>query len=605
MLLFAAWQAAFAVMLKGKKPVVQKIINLVFGKEPTMKTLFVLSIILTCVWLTDCLAQTEPQPSQCVLCLIVDLSPASQWQQLQTAAENVYKYWSKSGSIGDTLLVYTVKGTTARLCFSCIKASEDGRFDDFSSVLRDVNPDWFVSSSLSAAIQGPIYNKIKQHAGQEGHAVIIALTEGNLSRQQASEICEFADNVKATHGWPLLLASSPDKTNRQLLIAAGKGRLHWFKLIDAADRALMEKLIQKIRSSVPIIVEKATSAQPTVTTDKKVTASEKEISAKPETAGKPPLKVQETRTAARPSDNATKPPAGPAATTPTVKQVSEKKTTEPNKPAEPNAFKPRPSVTGLKARAGSPVEIAHAKPSKEPKLPASSVAELARQKLAAADKSSLVDTLPASAVSGERQVKSASSDAVQKTKTLVKPDWKASHPLRSSPFSSLTTRLLAVGGVSVICIAVFLLLSSWLSARSWQKSAQNPVLDAQRQQENQPKILMARVGNSSYHLGNLSRFTAVHIGSSPENAIRINNKSVAPQHVEIYRRGDKLFARNLSKTEIVANGQKVRPRKRCPLTLPALVSIDQDVGVNLFFAKAAGSKSRNLQESENARAQNQ
>jgi hypothetical protein len=504
-------------------------------------------------------AHSGQQPTACIFAIVLDGSPTAQWDQIRKAAENIFK----STEAGDTVLLFEVRGLYTHLRFSCVKRCTDDELDSFYSALQATRADWFMHADLAHALIGPVYDKLLQHAGEQYRVIIIVLSEGDLSGTQAAALCKFADKVKASHGWLVLVTGTAEKINRELLIAAGKWRLQWCKLTDAADRALLEKLIQDIR--------------PGATTIKQVTASRKETSVKPETAVKSPRKVQEARTLTEPNDSATKSLAHPVGNAPAQKEASGKETLEPNLASGSNAFKPQSSIAGLKTKASSPAKINHAKPPKE------------------AD-------LPASAVSGKREVKVASSASVEKTRTSTKENSKAPLPSKTLPFGRLTTRLLAIGGMSAISIIGLLLLSSWFRAKNWQKSAQNPVFDARRQQENQPKLLMARVGSSSYQLGNLSRFTAVHIGSSPENTIRINNKTVAPQHIRIYRRGDKLFARNLSKAEIVANGKKVRPRKRCLLTLPALVSIDRDVGVTLFLAKAASSNSRNLKESKNGQS---
>jgi hypothetical protein len=285
-----------------------------------MKKLSSLLVSLTMALLVASSAQAGHQSDKCVVGIVLDTSPTSNWSQLSKAAENIFK----SAGVRDTVLLFEVRGLHMHLKFSCIKRCTDRELASFYSALRTSSSDWFINADLARALNGPIYEKLLQHTDQEGHAVIIALTEGNLSRQQASEICEFADHVKAAHGWPLLVTGTLEKINRELLIAVGKGRLHWCKLADAADRALMEKLIQKIRSGTAIAAGRITAAQPSVTTDQEATDSEKDTSAKSKTAEKLSPTIQLPRTVAEPNSVGAAPPVRPAKESRVSKDVSGK-----------------------------------------------------------------------------------------------------------------------------------------------------------------------------------------------------------------------------------------------------------------------------------------
>lgn len=535
-----------------------------------MKTLFFFLVSFTMVLLAAGSAHSGQQPTACIFAIVLDTSPTAQWDQIRKGAENIFK----QAEAGDTVLLFEVRGLYTHLRFSCIKPFANNDLDTFQLALQATSADWFMHADLSRALGGPIYEKLLQHAGKEGQALLVILSGGDLNDTQATTLCKFADNVKATHGWPLLLASSPDKTNRQLLIAAGKGRLYWCKLADAADRALLEKLMQDMRPGASTISGELTPAQPIVATNKQITSSGKETSVKPETAVKSLRKVQEASVLTEPNDSATKHPVRPVGNAPAWKEASGKETFEPNLASGSNVFNLQSSVAGLKTKASSYVETSSAKPSNGPDL-------------------------PASVVGGERQVKAASSAPVQKTRTSLKENSKAPLPSRTLPFGNLTTRLLAIGCISAVAIIAFLLIYGWAAAATWQRKVQNPVEAARRQEEKHPRFLMARIGGSSYCLGNPQHFNSAHLGSSLENTIRINNESVAPRHLRIYRRGSSFFIRNLSRTPVVTNGQEIGRRKRCRLTFPAAVSLCEGVTVQLLLAKSTAPKQSKSEESKN------
>lgn len=509
-----------------------------------MKTLFFFLVSFTLVLFTARTTQAGQQSDQCVVTIILDTSPTSNWSQIRKAAENIYK----ASFIGNTVLLFAVKGGDTQLLFSCVKRRTDDELDSFYSALRAITADWFIKADLANALIGPVYDKLLQHAGQQGRAVIIVLSEGDLSGTQAAALCKFADKVKASHGWPVLVTGTAEKINRELLIAAGKGRLYWCKLADAADRVLLEKLLQNIRPRASTISGEFTPAQPTVATDKRVMASGKETSVKPETAVKSLRKVQEARVLTEPNDSATKHPVHPVGNAPAWKEASGKETFEPNLARESNVFKSQSSVAGLKTKDSSPAEI----------------------------------TQPTS----------------QKTRTSLKENPKAPLPSRTLPFGGLTTCLLAIGGISAVAIIAFLLIYGWAAAATWQRKVQKPVEAARRQEEKQPRLLMARIGGSSYCLGNPQHFNSAHLGSSPENTIRINSESVAPRHLRIYRRGSSFFIRNLAKTPVVANGQEIGRRKRRRLTFPVAVSLCEGVTAHLFLEKSTSKKQVNPEESK-------
>ncbi|MCX5638370.1 MAG: hypothetical protein NTX52_11870, partial [Planctomycetota bacterium] len=298
-----------------------------------MKTLFFFLVSLTLVLFTARTTQAGQQSDQCVVTIILDTSPTSNWSQIRKAAENIYK----ASFIGNTVLLFAVRGGDTQLLFSCVKRRTDDELDSFYSALRAITADWFIKADLANALNGPIYEKLLQHAGQQGQAIIVILSEGDLSHEQASDVCKFAEQIKAAHHWPLLLTGTVEKTAREFLIAAGKGHLNWCKLADAADRAFIEKLLQKIKP----IAEKVTATQPTAATHKETTPFNKDT---PETVERLSPKVQEPHASAEPNDVASTHLSGPSEKSPARKEASGKEAPEPNLASESNVFKPQSSV---------------------------------------------------------------------------------------------------------------------------------------------------------------------------------------------------------------------------------------------------------------------
>jgi hypothetical protein len=528
-----------------------------------IKNLLPFLVSFTTVLLATDSTRAVQQPTTCIFAVVLDTSPADQWGQIDKAAENIFK----SVNVGDTILLFEVRGLSAHLCFSGIKQSNNGELDAFQSALQDIKADWFLHADLARALQGPIYEKLLQHAGKQGQAIIVVLSEGGLSHEQASDICKFAEQINSARRWSLVLTGSAEKTNRDFLIAAGKGRFNWCKLADATDRVLFEKLLQKLRPNVPITVEKVSSTHPIIATHEEIVSSKKNTAETDEVSSP---KFQEPNVTAEPNNNV----ASKHLSISLGNSRDLNGTPELNLAGESNAFKPQSSLAVLETKVISPTEIADNKPSKE-------------------------TVSPTLAISDDRQVKTASPDPEEKVNTSIKSNSKTLLSSTKLLPSSLTARLLAIGGISATTIIACFLLYGWAAATSWQQKLRNPIELARRQNEKQPRVLMAQVGGSSFCLGNPRHFNSAHLGSSPENTIRISNEAIAPRHLHIFRRGDNFFVRNLAKTTIFANGQEISRRKRHLLIFPAAISLCENISVNLFLTKSTNQKQEKLEESQN------
>ncbi|MFC1635462.1 FHA domain-containing protein [Planctomycetota bacterium] len=101
------------------------------------------------------------------------------------------------------------------------------------------------------------------------------------------------------------------------------------------------------------------------------------------------------------------------------------------------------------------------------------------------------------------------------------------------------------------------------------------------------KILVAELNGQSYRLGRPDRIKAIHIGSGPENTIRVPDKSIQTRHVTIHAKKNNLMLRNVSKYPVTLNGNEIRPGGQHRLVFPSVVRLNDKVKLALRMIKQA------------------
>ena len=518
-------------------------------RKLSLKNSWILFFTLICATVPLCLAGQTSQPAPATVAIVFDTSPNSHDTELRWAALSFYR----NCTTGDRILLFVVRGKNTRLMFSCTKTMQESEFGEIASIVNDIDHDWFAHADLSAALSGPIYQQLRQRCSQEEPAIVAVISTANFSDEQAKDIGEFGRNIKENHNWAFVITGLVDKTPRRIFLSASSRELYWYNLNDAIYGTMVDKWLKDIKRELT-----DTSSRPASTPDLLSTT----------------VKQQEPNypTVSKPSGNKAN----------TIIMT-------PNKVATARAQNPQPKTDVVIPAAQ---ENPAAKVEKtEPNIVVAPLPALA-------DTNSQKDRAPAgiakdtqkrpstnAAVSPAAEPNTSSSkslydDANTKTHTTVQTpaqaaaDSNVSHHRQSGAqnkasgiranlvsWKEFVLPLLTIIGTVLVAITLVIALRNWNKARIWKKTAKQRV-DAFANKSGQAlQILMAKVGQSSYRLGNLRHFKKVFVGTSANNGIRIEYKGVMDRHLKIYRRFTSLRIKNLSKKPVMVTGHQLPPAK--------------------------------------------
>jgi len=563
-----------------------------------MKTLSLFSIVFASLTLiagpVGAIEQTEPY----TVAIVMDTSPTGRWKQLRIAAQNVYK----SCAAGDTILLYTIRGNAAHLRYSCLKQAKDYELNDLGSILKTVSSDWFIHANIAPALKATVYRKLLQHAHPEGQAMIVIVTEGSFSRWQVSELVKFASDIKSTHNWPVVMTGTIGRTNKVLLSAASAGLLHWCNLDEATDSSKLNKWMQKIRLPIAIVQEKDSKVPLPVSKETEAKDGEQDLSPGPQLPDESTHVAEQSKLpviedAITPQDAND----GSGQAIDFVDETLTEEATEPNvtsnetsKDEEAESLAQEVKISKpIVSTVDLPVEGPGPEPAKPrigwPVLPESFKPDSEKESAPGNLKSGNVSTSKGRAEQFSPVWPSPDMDTGLKPESFedVKP--KASGRALWSP-------ILLVGGISLFSVIAFVMVSGWLGARKWRQNAESSLSAAEQEQQDEPKILMVQVNGRLHRIGNFHRLKNFRIGTDPQNAVRLDCDGVAPHHVRVFRRREKLFLRNLARDAVVLNGEELGRRKQCQLTLPAVLTITDGVRLYLFLEKEAPDRSVTVEE---------
>ncbi len=167
---------------------------------------------------------------------------------------------------------------------------------------------------------------------------------------------------------------------------------------------------------------------------------------------------------------------------------------------------------------------------------------------------------------------------VPEPKPVARPGiWaRITKPLRALWPKAFWWVLLPLIVLTIVFGTIYLIGST--KARKWQQSVTARLNQGRRTGEH---TLIVRVNGNTHRLGRLEHFTRCSIGRGLANAIRIDDKNVAEQHLRLIKRREGLVVRNLSSSPISVNGSTVKPRHKQQLILPAAIELTEKIKLNV------------------------
>ena len=143
----------------------------------------------------------------------------------------------------------------------------------------------------------------------------------------------------------------------------------------------------------------------------------------------------------------------------------------------------------------------------------------------------------------------------------------------------LSPGLLAAGGVGAVMVAgAAMMIPDILRVlrrrlREWKKKVAKPKVN--------PTVLVATINGEEYQLGPAAILKTLHIGSGPQNALRIQKEGVQDKHLRLKRKGSRWFIKNLSSKPIKVNNTELAKRKTRQVRFPLGIHLAEKVGLSL------------------------
>jgi hypothetical protein len=137
--------------------------------------------------------------------------------------------------------------------------------------------------------------------------------------------------------------------------------------------------------------------------------------------------------------------------------------------------------------------------------------------------------------------------------------------------------LLTIGLLSVFLAAIWFVIVK--KAKQWKEKISSHLRNIKSRENS--GVLVARLNDLFFSLGQLIHFKVARIGSDPNNTIRVTDKSIWPHHLKIYRRNNTLMVKNLTSCPVMVNGTQVNKRKSIMLVLPSVLQLNENIKVIL------------------------
>jgi len=447
-------------------------------------------------------------------------------------------------------------------------ATKDGTGDQ-TRRLASIPTTWEIPTrptDYAYALNFYTHLKFLRRLARGERAAVVAITHGAVGSKQSQEIIVFAERIKSARGWPFLLVSTADRTEKSLLTAAKEGRLHWANIERLSTSPALEKCLRTLQAPPP----NDPPPDPAAAT----TESPAEVT--------PGVTENTTRESADPNDGLTKNRTTPVGD-PNVPN-------EPDPNEEPHAVyararaEPNASATGRRFEALRSLVDPPTSPLKR--------RDISRDEAEArfGDPHTTVQL-----VGGEL------TESVPKRSKGQSPNTPDSKPAggHASTFQRVRNAVwtpLAVAGISIGGLLVGALGVTFAQARRWERRI-HQVLPANVSARDQRWQLTAQTAAGSFPLGDLDGFRRAFVGSAPDNTVVLREDGVAERHVCIERRKKKLWLRNLTREPVRINGHELKAKRRRPVTLPTTIELGDTARLHLFAEGSSADDEPFLEES--------
>ena len=507
------------------------------------------------------MAEPEPMAQQRVIVLLDATATYTDAIDMVETAKIVYTACPRQCEI----IIVRIVGRNATVVF---RGTKEGTTDEMKRLAAIPKTRWIIRkpNDFAYGLNGYVHPRFLRPLNPRDHAMVVVVTHGAVGSKQSQEIIVFAERIEDQHGWPLLLVSTPDKTEKSLLTAAKEGRLHWANIERLSTSPALEKCLQTLQAPPPNDPSPDPAA-PTAESPAEVRPGVTENTT-PESTD-PNAGLTENRTTPVGDPNVPKEP-------------------DPNE--EPHAVyararaEPNASATGRRFEAFRSLVDPPTSPLKR--------RDISRDEAEArfGDPHTTVQL-----VGGEL------TESVPKRSKGQSPNTPDSKPAggHASTFQRVRNAVwtpLAVAGISIGGLLVGALAVTFAQARRWERRI-HQVLPANSRARDQRWQLTAQTAAGSFPLGDLDGFSRAFVGSAPDNTVVLREDGVAERHLCLERRKKKLWVRNLTREPVRVNGHELKARRRRHVTLPTTIALGDTASLHLFAEGSSTADEPLLEES--------
>jgi len=412
-----------------------------------------------------------------------------------------------------------------------IRSGDTAELKHIEAILGNVRAQFLSDASAALALETAFGRLVATCTTKPiAAATTIVLTDGHLDDRQVQRILAVADRYRA-RGWSLFVTGDR-KTDKDILVAANKGRLTW-SLISEANPSLW---LERKEDTPPSIVEENQQPEEPNRPPKEPT----KIPNKSQGATPSPQPVQRTRGAELTFSGkisgvplplpAPDGPDGPVKEPPKTQDGSGPEPNEPSKLIEEEV--PR----------NTPENANHPR-----------------------------DTVKSGEDGIEKAIHEPRQSLWARVKRLFGHIW-----------------LWLVGG---IC-AVPLIVAGYVLVRGKSKAERirkrlHGYLKAKKSAKD--GMLIATLNGQTRRLGKLSRLRPVYVGSGAKNTLRVTEKGVGDRHLCLYQKAGRLTVQNLSKNSLTVDGVPLEPKGKRALALSSVVELTPNVKLRLSLQQASDS----------------
>ncbi|MCP4608780.1 MAG: VWA domain-containing protein [Planctomycetes bacterium] len=125
-------------------------------------------------------------------------------------------------------------------------------------------------------------------------------------------------------------------------------------------------------------------------------------------------------------------------------------------------------------------------------------------------------------------------------------------------------------------------LINYKDAKNWSKKIKSKLKKTAKKITDR---VIVRIGDRVQHLGRLNQIKIIHFGSGSKNTVRIHDKSIDDRHLQLSRKKDVLWLKNLSSKTAQINGIPLQPGKTGRIPLPSIIKLSDSVTIKIELQK--------------------